>query len=144
MQTTAIETVANSLPENEVISITFLISSRYILIAELHNIFDDLKVNKINGRKEFFHVKLSEIEKVISECGVSFKMVNEPYARDYRESIKCSNKMNKNSIEEDTKVGIVKNCLKNEKEIEEAFDGKVMNIQDFFENIESKVSEYYN
>ena len=59
-------------------------------------------VNKINGRKEFFHVKLSEIEKVISECGVSFKMVNEPYARDYRESIKCSNKMNKNSIEEDS------------------------------------------
>ena len=72
------------------------------LEAKLHNIFDDLKVNKINGRKEFFHVKLSEIEKVISECGVSFKMVNEPYARDYRESIKCSNKMNKNSIEEDS------------------------------------------
>ena len=53
-------------------------------------------------------------------------------------------KLGENSIEEDTKVGIVKNCLKNEKEIEEAFDGKVMNIQDFFEDIESKVSEYYN
>lgn len=72
------------------------------LEAKLHNIFDDLKVNKINGRKEFFHVKLSEIEKVISECGVSFKMINEPYARDYRESIKCSKNdvMNKNSIDE--------------------------------------------
>lgn len=74
------------------------------LEAKLHNIFDDLKVNKINGRKEFFRVKLSEIEKVISECGISFKMVNEPYARDYRESIKCNKNdvMNKNSIEENS------------------------------------------
>ena len=38
MQTTAIETVANSLPKNEVISLTILISGRYILFAELRNI----------------------------------------------------------------------------------------------------------
>ena len=35
MQTTAIRTVANSLPENEVIFLTLLISNRYILFAEL-------------------------------------------------------------------------------------------------------------
>ena len=37
MQTTAIGTVANSLPESEVISLTLLISKRYILFAELQN-----------------------------------------------------------------------------------------------------------
>ena len=37
MQTTAIGTVANSLPQNEVILLT-LISKRYILFAELRNI----------------------------------------------------------------------------------------------------------
>lgn len=73
------------------------------LEAKLHNIFDDLKVNKINGRKEFFRVKLSEIEKVITECGINFKMINEPYARDFRESIKSSmnDLMNENSIEQE-------------------------------------------
>ena len=38
MQTTAIGTVANSLPENEVILLTLLISKGYILFAELLNI----------------------------------------------------------------------------------------------------------
>lgn len=39
MQTTAIRTVAYSLPENEAILLTLLISNRYILFAELRNIF---------------------------------------------------------------------------------------------------------
>lgn len=37
MQTTAIRTVAYSLPENEAILLTLLISNRYILFAELRN-----------------------------------------------------------------------------------------------------------
>lgn len=52
-------------------------------------------------------------------------------------------KLGENTIEEDTNVGIVKNCLANEKEIEEAFDGKIMNVQNFFESLENKVAEYY-
>lgn len=40
MQTTAIRTVANSLPEKGVILLTLLISDRYILFAELQNIFE--------------------------------------------------------------------------------------------------------
>ena len=39
MQTTAIRTVANSLPEKGVILLTLLISDRYILFAELWNFF---------------------------------------------------------------------------------------------------------
>ena len=39
MQTTAIGTVANSLPENEVILLTILISDGYIPYTELQNYF---------------------------------------------------------------------------------------------------------
>ena len=39
MQTAAIRTVANSLPKDEAILITLLISDRYILFAELQNYF---------------------------------------------------------------------------------------------------------
>ena len=39
MQTTAIRTVANSLPENEVILLTLLISKRYIPYTDLQKIY---------------------------------------------------------------------------------------------------------
>lgn len=48
-----------------------------------------------------------------------------------------------NSIFEDTKVGMVKNTFKNEKEIEEVFEGKVSNVEEFFKNLEEVVKEYY-
>ena len=44
MLTTAIGTVANSLPQNEVILLTLLISKRYILFAELRN-FSVLRIS---------------------------------------------------------------------------------------------------
>lgn len=50
-------------------------------------------------------------------------------------------KLGENSIEEDTKVGIVKNVFKNEKEIEGLF--KTSSIQEFFEDLENKAEEYY-
>lgn len=58
------------------------------LEARLHNKFDYAKVNKINGRKEFFHVKLAEIEKALSDYGINIELIKEPVARDYRESLK--------------------------------------------------------
>lgn len=48
-----------------------------------------------------------------------------------------------NSIFEDTKVGMLKNTFKNEKEIEEVFKGKVSNIEEFFKNLEEQVKDYY-
>ena len=48
-----------------------------------------------------------------------------------------------NSIFEDTKVGMVKNTFKNEKEIEEVFEGKLSNVEEFFKNLEEVVKEYY-
>lgn len=48
-----------------------------------------------------------------------------------------------NSIFEDTKVGILKNTFKNENEIEEIFNGKVTNIEEFFKNLKEEVTKYY-
>lgn len=56
MQTTAIGTVANSLPENEVILLTLLISKRYILYADLRKIFTGFVV--FYAKKIFLNKKL--------------------------------------------------------------------------------------
>ena len=50
MQTTAIGTVTNSLPQNEVILLTLLISGRYISYTDLHNNFvkHDFAESKLN------------------------------------------------------------------------------------------------
>ena len=50
MQTTAIGTVANSLPENKVILLTLLISKGYILFAELFSNFVFAKASERRGR----------------------------------------------------------------------------------------------
>jgi len=47
------------------------------------------------------------------------------------------------SIYDDTKVGMLKNTFKNEKEIEEIFEGKTTNIEEFFKDLKEKVNEYY-
>lgn len=46
MQTTAIRTVANSLPQNEVILLTCLISNSYIPYTDLQKIFEITLQNK--------------------------------------------------------------------------------------------------
>lgn len=48
-----------------------------------------------------------------------------------------------NSIFDDTNVGVLKNTFNNEEEIENVFDGKVSNIEDFFKDLKVKVAEYY-
>lgn len=52
-------------------------------------------------------------------------------------------KIGANTIEEDTKIGMVKGIFQNEQEIEETFKAKVSNIQTFFEELENKVKTYY-
>lgn len=47
------------------------------------------------------------------------------------------------SIYDDTRVGILKNVFKNENEIDEMFEGKTMNVEDFFKGLKEEVSEYY-
>lgn len=48
-----------------------------------------------------------------------------------------------NSIYEDTKVGILKDAFRNEKEIEDTFIGKTTNIEEFFKELKENVEEYY-
>ena len=38
---------------------------------------------------------------------------------------------------------MLKNTFKNEKEIEEIFEGKTTNIEEFFQDLKEKVTEYY-
>lgn len=58
----------------------------------LHTTFKDKQVNKVNPRKEFFNVNLSEIEKVVKEnhnATVHFTEIAK--AEQYRESLKIAN-----------------------------------------------------
>lgn len=52
-------------------------------------------------------------------------------------------KIGENCLAEDTKIGIVKNEFSNEEQIRDKFDGKVLSIQEFFEDLESNVENYY-
>jgi hypothetical protein len=57
------------------------------LEALLHNAFEDKRVNRINGRKEFFGVSLMEIEQKVKESGIETEFIKIPEARDYRETL---------------------------------------------------------
>lgn len=52
-------------------------------------------------------------------------------------------KIGEEEIAEDTNIGIVKDSLKNEKELEEIFPEKITGIQEFFEKLEEQVEQYY-
>ena len=52
-------------------------------------------------------------------------------------------KLGEEFIKDGTRVGIVKNTFSNEEKINEMVDNKVGTVQEFFEDIEGKVSEYY-
>ena len=52
MQTTAIRTVANSLPENKVILLTLLISKRYITYIDLRKKADSIPISRVKSHKK--------------------------------------------------------------------------------------------
>ncbi|CAJ1187175.1 hypothetical protein CPR19081_DFPECDIO_01045 [Companilactobacillus paralimentarius] len=60
----------------------------YSLEAELHQRFNDKRINKVNNRKEYFHVSIDEIEKVLEEykdLTVDFNEI--PEAVEYNQSL---------------------------------------------------------
>lgn len=58
------------------------------LEAALHHAFADRKLNFVNQRREFFHVTLDEIKKVVKEnFDKSVEFVDVPAAEQYRESL---------------------------------------------------------
>lgn len=57
--------------------------------AELHRIFADRKVNRINSRREFFYVTPAEVkQELLKVAGNILEYVDEPEAEQYRESLK--------------------------------------------------------
>ncbi|MGG5325256.1 hypothetical protein IGJ83_002910 [Enterococcus pernyi] len=60
----------------------------YQLENELHQHFNEFRINKVNNRKEFFKVPLSEIEKKLLEYKeVTIDFVKTPDAEEYRQSL---------------------------------------------------------
>lgn len=58
------------------------------LEAALHSAFENKKVNKINHRREFFHVSLDEIKAVVrSNFDKTVEWVDTPEAEQYRQSL---------------------------------------------------------
>ena len=58
------------------------------LEAALHNAFEQKKVNRINGRREFFHVSLDEIKRVVRQnFDKTVEWVDVPEAEQYRQSL---------------------------------------------------------
>lgn len=65
------------------------------LESKLHQHFKNQSINKVNSRKEFFHVTLDEIEKVVKEnfnSTVEFTRI--PIAKEYRQSLAISQEEN--------------------------------------------------
>lgn len=56
------------------------------LEKELHSEFNKKRLNLVNNRKEFFNVKLSEIEKIVNEKHINAEFYLTAEARQYRES----------------------------------------------------------
>ncbi|HCY7821814.1 TPA: DUF4041 domain-containing protein [Staphylococcus aureus] len=58
---------------------------------KLHEYFKKYKVNKVNGRKEFFKVNINEIkDKVLSEHNSTVQFIDEPKAIQYRENLRLT------------------------------------------------------
>lgn len=56
------------------------------LETKLHHILNDQRVNKVNLRKEFFHVSLDELQKIVEECDPSAAFTRTAAAEQYYQS----------------------------------------------------------
>lgn len=54
--------------------------------SNLHRRFEDMKINLINNRKEFFRVSMDELEKVVREFKADIVLTKVAEAREYHES----------------------------------------------------------
>lgn len=58
------------------------------LECALHNILEGRRLNLVNTRKEFFHqVQMADIKAFVQERGLSAQFIEEPEAREYRETL---------------------------------------------------------
>lgn len=65
------------------------------LEAKLHKHFEKDRINKINGRKEFYRTDINEIEKVVrANYDKTIEILKVPEAEQYRESLMIEKKLN--------------------------------------------------
>ena len=57
------------------------------LEGELHTAFDDLRINHVNLRKEFFRVPLDRVRKIVADRGIEATFTLAAEAQQYRESL---------------------------------------------------------
>lgn len=57
---------------------------------ELHQIFSDNQVNKVNTKKEFFRVRLSDIKEYLQKNGIDVEWTMTAEAAEYRESLEMA------------------------------------------------------
>jgi multidrug efflux pump subunit AcrA (membrane-fusion protein) len=57
------------------------------LETELHHILNDRRVNKVNLRKEFFHVTLDELEELVAKIAPTAEFKRTMLAEQYRQSL---------------------------------------------------------
>jgi len=57
------------------------------LESELHRMLGDMRVNRINKRKEFFSVRLSEIKNIVRQFSPDAEFIDFAEAREYRETL---------------------------------------------------------
>lgn len=74
------------------------------LESMLHREFEKFRVNKVNGRKDFFNVPLEKIENKVRKSGIETEFLKIPEARDYRESL--SEKKHQDTKSEHVEKGI--------------------------------------
>ena len=70
---------------------------------DLHTIFNNKRVNKVNLRKEFFKVSLDDIEKVVDERCPSAEFKRTALAEQYRQSLtmtEAADELNNEDLEE--------------------------------------------
>lgn len=66
------------------------------LESELHKIFADAQVNKINARKEFFRINLSQVKTIIEQKGFDVSWTLRAEAQQYRETLEIENRIAEN------------------------------------------------
>ena len=63
------------------------------LESQLHKLFDEQRLNKVNYRKEFFKVDLDELENKILDICNNAKFIKDVEATEYNETLKILNKI---------------------------------------------------
>lgn len=77
-----------SVPFNFDTHVFIFSKNAYELENELHKRFDKRRVNKVNMRKEFFHMSIDEVKQIVEENkGAVHSFVEKPDAEEYHETL---------------------------------------------------------